>query len=299
MSFFKETCIEKIYSVSALIGGPGCNGNCLFCAGKYLRKEADADDPQYWRLYEAALKLCARYGGWSLSLTGSGEPTLYPKSITKALEVYQKCAAQGAYFSNVNLFTNGIQFGNRDFCDGYLPLWKSLGLTNIAVSIHSPYEDEQAKAYNLVSYPRFASILDNVRKHGVGVRATLLLRAGGVDSDTSYEGAVRRLTGEGFDNITSWPVGKPDGTANEYTPSYLDIFMIRRWLRNNAVMCHGHAWGGGVYDWNGNILRLTDYVTKHDPKKDYVRQLVVFQGSETGGPEVCYSWIRKGALCMK
>jgi hypothetical protein len=72
------------------------------------------------------------------------------------------------------------------------------------------------------------------------------------------------------------------------------LFGIRRWLQRNATLCHGHAWGGGVYDYDGNILRLTDYVTKHDPKKDFVRQLVVFQDGT-----VSYSWIRKGALCMK
>ena len=69
---------------------------------------------------------------------------------------------------------------------------------------------------------------------------------------------------------------------------------IKRWLNRNAKLCHGHSWGGGVYDYHGNILRITDYVTKHDPKKDFVRQLVVFQDAT-----VAYSWIREGALCMK
>ena len=58
--------------------------------------------------------------------------------------------------------------------------------------------------------------------------------------------------------------------------------------------CNGHSWGGGVFDYNGNILRYTDYVTKHNPTKDFVRQLVVFQDGT-----VAYSWIREGALCMK
>ena len=33
-------CIEKIYSVSALVGNGSCNANCDFCAGKYLRNQA-------------------------------------------------------------------------------------------------------------------------------------------------------------------------------------------------------------------------------------------------------------------
>jgi sulfatase maturation enzyme AslB (radical SAM superfamily) len=287
-------CIEKIYSVSALVGNGVCNANCDFCAGKYLRPEARKENQIYYKNLESAIKLCARYGGWSLSFTGSGEPTCEPDSLTKALEVYQKCAREGAYFPNVNLFTNGILFGDNNFCRSYLPLWRQLGLTNVALSIHSVNEDEQARAYNLDIYPNLETIVQNIRGQGVGVRATLLLRKDGVDNSTKYREAIDTLIGKGFDNITSWSIGNPDGTRNQFTPSRWGIFAIRRWLHKNAKFCHGHVWGGGVYDYNGNILRITDYVTKHNPKKDFVRQLVVFQDGT-----VAYSWIREGALCMK
>ena len=138
-------CIEKIYSVSALVGNGACNANCDFCAGKYLRPDAK-ETPLYYRNLEAAIKLSARYGGWSFSLTSSGEPTCTPDSVTRALEVYKKCADQGAFFPNVNLFTNGIDLEDKDFCKTYLPLWKDLGLTNVAISIHSEDEKEQAEA---------------------------------------------------------------------------------------------------------------------------------------------------------
>lgn len=286
-------CIEKIYSVSALVGNGKCNANCGFCAGKYLRPQAQEND-LYHKNLEAAIKLSARYGGWSLSLTSSGEPTCDPDALTRALKTYDKCAKEGAYFPNVNLFTNGIDFGNKEFCERYLPGWKQLGLTNVAVSIHSVDEKEQAKIYGLKSYPKLETIAENIREQGVGVRATLLLRKDGVDSSSKYEEGINSLIEKGIDNITSWPVGNPDGTRNEYTPSRFGLFGIRRWLQKNAKLCHGHSWGGGVYDYHGSILRITDYVTKHDPKKDFIRQLVVFQDGT-----VAYSWIREGALCMK
>ena len=109
-----------------------------------------------------------------------------------------------------------------------------------------------------------------------------------------YKEAVDTLISKGIENITSWPIGNPDGTRNNYTPSRRGLFGIQVWLHLNAKKCHGHVWGGGVFDYNGNILRYTDYVTKHDPKKDFVRQLVVFQDKT-----VAYSWIKEGALCMK
>lgn len=286
-------CIEKIYSVSALVGDGTCNANCGFCAGKYLRSQA-GENKLYDKNLEAAIKLSARYGGWSLSLTSSGEATCDPDALTHALKIYQKCAQQGAYFPNVNLFTNGILFGNEKFCERYLDTWKELGLNNIAVSIHSAVEKEQAAVYGIKNYPALEKIISNVEKHGLGVRGTLLLRKGGVDNSQKYEEAVKILIRKGIDNITSWPVGNPDGTRTEYTPSQLGLWGIQWWLHSNAIKCHGHDWGGGVFDYKGNILRYTDYVTRHDPKKDFVRQLVVFQDGT-----VAYSWIREGALCMK
>jgi sulfatase maturation enzyme AslB (radical SAM superfamily) len=286
-------CIEKIYSVSALTGDGSCNANCSFCAGKYLRPQAK-DNKLYDKNLEAAIKLSARYGGWSLSLTSSGEPTCDPDALTKALEIYHKCAKQGAYFPNVNLFTNGILFGDEDYCDKYLDTWRELGLNNIAVSIHDVDEKEQASIYGLDSYPDLEKIVNNIEKHGLGVRATLLLRKNGVDNSSKYESAIQTLIEKGIDNITSWPVGNPDGSRNEYTPSRIGLLKIKAWLHLNAKMCHGHVWGGGVFDYKGNILRYTAYVTKHNPKKPFVRQLVVFQDGT-----VAYSWIRKGALCMK
>ena len=296
-------CIEKIYSVSAVIGNGACNGRCAFCAGAYLRPQAESDNPLYWKNYASAIKLCARYGGWSLSLTSSGEPTCDPKAVTKALEVYSECAAQGAYLPNVNLFTNGILLGDPAYCEKWLPTWKKLGLTNIAVSIHSVDRLRQAQAYGLVSpfpltdanpYPEFPTIFGNIRKHGIGVRTTLLLRRGEVDSWRTYKASVDALIAMGSDNITSWPVGAPDGSRTQYTPSRLGLASIRLGLKWNAKLCHGHVWGGGVYDYHGAILRMTDYVTKHDPDLDFVRQLVVFQDGT-----VAYSWIKDGALCMK
>jgi len=288
-------CIEKIYSVSALVGNGSCNANCNFCAGRYLRPQAGRNEsPIYEKNLEAAIKLSARYGGWSLSLTSSGEPTSDPEAVTRALGVYDKCAKQGAYFPNVNLFTNGIRFGSEEFSRQYLPIWKKLGLTNVAVSIHSVNGAEQAKVYGLSEYPNLETIAKNIEREGVGVRGTLLLRKGGVDNSNKYADSVKTLIEKGINNITSWPIGNPDGTKNEFTPSWFELFGIRRWLHKNAKLCHGHVWGGGVFDFQGNILRYTDYVTKHDPDKDFVRQLVVFQDAT-----VAYSWIKEGALCMK
>lgn len=294
-------CIEKIYSVSALVGSGECNGNCSFCSGQYLRKQAweCVNSPTRYHLYlrnlEAAIKLSAGYRGWSLSLTSSGEPTCSPLYLTRALDVYKKCADQGRSFPNVNLFTNGLNFADPQFCSEWLPLWSRQGLNNVAISVHSVDHERQMRAYGRKGRYEFVKIRENIERHGLGVRATLLLHKGEADNGERYGRAIDTLIDDyGYRNITSWPVGKPDGSRNEYTPSRLGLLGIRAWLLRNAKMCHGHSWGGGVYDYKGSIVRFTDYVTRHDPKKDFVRQLVVFQDGV-----VAYSWIREGALCMR
>jgi sulfatase maturation enzyme AslB (radical SAM superfamily) len=286
-------CIEKIYSVSALVGSNACNGNCSFCAALDLRKDAPSNDKMP-PTFKSALKLSARYGGWSLSLTGSGEPTCSPNAVTNALQDYQECANQGAYFPNVNLFTNGILLGDRAFCDQYLPIWKELGLTAVAVSFHSTSIEGQKRAYGIKYYPSFHDIHENITRHGLQARATLLLRKDGIDDARAFQFAIYDLRDFGFTNITSWCIANPDGTYNEYSPTWLGRTNIKLWLRKKAKLCHGHVWGGGVYDYKGMLIRLTDYVTKHNPNRDYVRQLVVFQDGL-----VAYSWIKEGAICFK
>lgn len=287
-------CIEYIYSVSALVGSSACNANCSFCAAKDLRKDANPNNELYYRNLEAAIKLSARYGGWSLSLTSSGEPTCSPEALTKALEVYSKCAKEGAFFPNVVLFTNGIKFADKHFCKKWLPIWKELGLNNIAISVHSVDLQKQAEVYGIKNYPSFQLLKQNIEEYGIGIRVTLLLRKGEIDCVSSYKNAVDRLISYGINNITSWPIGEADNSRNEFTPTRLNLLKIRLWLRTHCKICHGHIWGGGVFDYNGSILRYTTYVTKHKPRKPYVRQLVVFQDAT-----VAYSWIRKGALCLK
>lgn len=286
-------CIEKIYSVSALVGSDKCNGNCKFCAAKGLRKDA-LDNDLMPETYKAAIKLSARYGGWSLSLTSSGEPTCSPNAVTNALKDYNECTKEGAYFPNVNLFTNGILLGDEKYCDKWLPLWKSLGLTSIAISIHEIYEENQKEIYGVNNYPKYETIFKNIRKHGLQCRATLLLRKGGVENISKVKEAINYLKHCGCTNISSWPIGNPDNSRNECTPSRLNLIKLKLWLRFKAKKCHGHVWGGGVYDYKGVLFRITSYVTKHKPNSKYIRQLVVFQDGT-----VAYSWIKEGAICFK
>lgn len=284
-------CIEKIYSVSVLVGSNACNGNCSFCAAKDLKSQAqkDGDVPPN---FASALRLCSKYGGWSLSITGSGEPTMSPESVTNSLKVLYDLRNEGVSFPFVNLFTNGIRLADDDFCAKYLPIWKEYGLTAIAVSVHSVSEIEQAEALGLKSYPTFQKIFNNIKKYGLVPRATLLLRRGGIDNATKFHHAVDYLFDE-IKMITTWPLANTDGSRASFTPSRFGLWSIKWWIHRNTKRVLGHAWGGSVNDYNGKSLRMTPYVSKHKPNAHFIRQLVVFQDGR-----VAYSWFQEGAFCI-
>ena len=212
-------CIDKIYSVSVLVGSGACNGNCNFCSGKYLRDQAQKDGDIPANL-DSALRLSSKYGGWSVSITSSGEPTLSPESVTRVLARMHDLRQEGVSFPFVNLFTNGILLADEKFCEKWLPVWKKYGLTAIAVSIHSVFEWEQAEAYGLKHYPSLVKIFANIRKYDLIPRVTLLLRKGGIDNAKEFKSAVDYLMlTHKIKMITTWPLANPDGSRASFTPS--------------------------------------------------------------------------------
>jgi len=290
-------CIEKIYSISVLTGNGMCNAKCKHCAAVDLRKQSLPSTEGTIRNLRAAMRLSRNYGGWAISLTSSGEPSMSPIAVTKTLqEIDSEAKDHGTAFPFINLFTNGILFGDKGYCDKWLPKWKKLGLTAVAVSVHSTKRAEQAKAYGLLpkNYPSLQVIFDNIKAHGLTPRVTLLLGKDNINNAKTYKEAVDDLIDMGVNMITSWPLQTYDGKRFEHTPSRLGMMSIRWWLLRNTERTLGHSWGGTVNSYKGISLRLTNYVSKHKPKNKFIRQLVVFQDGT-----VAYSWFQKGAFCIK
>jgi uncharacterized Fe-S cluster-containing radical SAM superfamily enzyme len=287
-------CIDRIYSVSAAIGGPKCNANCPGCAGRAIRSAAAAveDYNKAPRNIVAASRLCVNYGGWSLALTSAGEPTLYPDAITDTLKTLKENGVQWPF---INLFTNGIRLANDGHIQDMLPYWRELGLTSVALSVHNIDDEKNAAAYGL-SLDRFYKLrdaLEVIKRADLCPRIVLLLGKGNVDNAKEYKRALDYLHDIGVTIVTSWELRNNDGTRCEQTPRRRDMFGIKLWLlaRTQAVM--GHIWGGMVRSYKGMNVRLTDYVSEHHPWNDYIRQLVLLPGGR-----VSYSWYQEGMFCL-
>jgi pyruvate-formate lyase-activating enzyme len=305
MKIFNAGCIEKIYSVSILVGSGTCDAKCKHCAATYLRK--DSNNKGTTKNLKQALRLCRHYGGWSLSLTSTGEPTLSPNAITETLEAIYELRSEGTVFTNINLFTNGFEIArNPDFKNKWLPLWKSLGLTAIAVSLHHTHYDLNIIPYNVEpnrsKYPHYKETIDIIKEVGLIPRVTLLLNKGYIDNVKDYNKAINTLIDDyGVYMITSWPILSFDGKRIENTPSRWNLFKIKLFLRfsKHTKLTMGHTWGGSVNGFKSNkgnwgSVRLTNYVSKHSPKNDFVRQLVLFQDGT-----LSYSWYQPDAICIK
>lgn len=111
-------------SLGLIVGTGECNAHCPHCAGIPLRKFAPAQDGV---LDEALLRKTLRdswdAGARRISLSGSGEPTLSPKSVTRTLDIIGELGIDGIRFNQINLYTNGIRIGtDLEFC-WHLDVW--------------------------------------------------------------------------------------------------------------------------------------------------------------------------------
>lgn len=295
---FSSDCVDKIFSVSIVVGSEACNANCLHCGGRSLRKNALPGNEGTTKGLKSALALCSKYGGWAISLTGSGEPLCSPEAVTKTLEAISKLEDKGITFPFINMFTNGIDLvNNPEIRNHYLPLWQKLGLTAVAISIHDVDYEKNRRAYNVpddFDFPRLEEMVKVVRDAGLAPRVTLLLHKGYCDNVDDYRRNLDVLKQMGVHMVTSWPLCNPDGSRNKYTPSRLNLFRIRFFLWNSCPRIFNQIWGGGVYNYHGLSARLTTYVSEHSPTNNYIRQLVLFQDGT-----VAYSWFQEGAFCLK
>ncbi|MDD5251141.1 MAG: hypothetical protein PHT12_00735 [Patescibacteria group bacterium] len=292
-----DTCVDKIYSISVVVGSGECNAKCRHCGGRFLRPGALSGVQGTIKGLESAIILCKQYGGWAISLTSSGEPLMSPDAVTETLREIDRLKRMGYGMAFVNLFTNGFLLTDQRIREHYLPLWKSLGLTAVAISIHDVDYARNRECYNVadeVAIPTLAEMVGAVKDAGLVPRITLLLHRGYCDNPVDYQRNLDALRDLGVYMVTSWAMCKPNGEWNQYSPSRWNLFRIRFFLWANCPRVFNQIWGGGVYNYHGLSARLTTYVSEHKPTNNFIRQLVVFQDGT-----VAYSWFQEGNFCLK
>jgi len=222
-------------SLSLFVGTSECNGKCGHCAGvplrKYVPKEDGIIDSD---LIYQTIKTCYDSGARYLSISSSGEPTLSPLSVTKTLELVDKCKYEGIQFSPINLYSNGIRIGEeKSFCDTYLSLWRNLGLTTVYVTVHDVNEKENARIYGVESYPSLDRVLSRIHGADLLVRANLVLNKRTIGTFDKFVSTIEELERKGVDCISAWPIrDKEDKVDIKLSPLEEELDRMERWVED-------------------------------------------------------------------
>jgi len=227
--------MSKVTSLSLFVGTGKCNAKCKHCAGVPLREYAPKTDGDVdlEHLFQV-LQECAAKGAHYLSITSSGEPTLSPESLTKVLQFIKDKKFR---FSPINLYTNGIRIGeDLEFSNRFLPLWASLGLTSLYVTIHSIDEKVNAKTYGVGQYPPLKLILERIHRAGLLMRANIMLHKAGIFSLQDFQLTTQHLLALGVDKISAWPIRNlKDKVDLDLAPSIKVLGSIESWIKKQDL----------------------------------------------------------------
>ncbi len=228
--------LNGLKSVSIFVGTGNCNAHCPHCAGRIHRKYAPKEDGIINEdLIRKTLRECYSKGARSLSISSSGEPTLSPISVTKVLQLIYNLKEEGINFNKINLYSNGIIIGNdEEFCDKYLSLWKSLGLTTIYITIHDTNEENNARVYGIKEYPSLKNIISRIHSYGIKVRGNLVLNREVISNLNEFVSMIKKLAVLKLDSVSAWPIRNDNDKVDiEIAPSKEELGKIRNWIGSN------------------------------------------------------------------
>jgi len=219
-----------------MLGTADCNANCPECAGRKHRNRCSPRDGTLWPLGIMELLMSAHGNGCRrVVLTGAGEPTLSPIDVHIALMVINTLREDGLRFDQVKLYTNGLRIGlEEDFAKGRLARWRSMGLTDVSVTVYSDSERRHAEAIGVTKMPNFADIFLPIIRTGLTARACVVLKKGYTDDTRSLLRLARRLQRLGVSELSAWPLKDLDGQVSPLAPSDEMIAEMQERLASRA-----------------------------------------------------------------
>ena len=232
-----NSLLNKVNSLSFLVGTAECNAGCKHCAGIPLRKDAPKsdgiiDEDSINKLIRESYGLGARY----ISISSSGEPTLSPLSVTKLLKMIHGYESEGMKFSPINLYSNGIKIGeDENFCKDYLPLWKGYGLTTLYVTVHDIDEKKNAEVYGVEKYPLLEQVISRIHGADLKMRANIVLSQNTIHTFENFSSTVKYLLKLGVDTISAWPIRDivKDKVDIINSPVTSEMERMTYWIVNN------------------------------------------------------------------
>ena len=306
----------KVHTLTAIVGGLGCNASCPYCISHMTPTCGVSDYPGDGfdrRNFDVACMFAERNGVSTLLLTGKGEPTLYLEDIREYL-----LAATGK-FPFIELQTNGIRICNyngeesRTIPGSLLSDWYRLGMTTVSISIAHPDIEENARIFRPGNPYDFWKAVEKLHAHGFSVRINCTLLKGFVDTpqgvkdlrDKCAKYKVEQMTVREVaapDDLThgSWheadsPVTRAFRAASDFSVKGLcdrTLMAAKAHVQEKCVELLELPHGGKVLDWNGQNVCLGNCMTETRDPED-IRQLIFFPDGH-----LRTSWQHEGAIIL-
>lgn len=289
----------RINTFTILAGSAACNARCPYCISRMTpRYGIGFNEPKVnWRNFKKACRFAQVSGVTTILITGKGEPTLYPKQITKFLRYIKPFD-----FPLIELQTNGILFWTESKkYERYLREWYKLGLTMIAISIVHYKVKKNKKIFTPKSeYVNLDELINNLHKLGFSVRLSCMLIKGYIDNIDEVRRMAEYARNLGIEQLSFRKLAKPlepeEKEVSEYTIRHSltekNLDKITSFLseKGKKLMTLPHE--AIIYDLNGQNICLTNALTI-EPEKDDLRQIIFFPDGH-----LRFDWQFRGAILI-
>ncbi len=287
----------RIQTLSIIAGSEACNARCPFCVSKMTPPNGvELTEPEVnWRNFDIACRLAKQSGVTTAMFTGKGEPTLFPRQITKFLDKMQKYE-----FPFIELQTNGIKL-TEDY-DNFLHEWRNCGMTTIAISIvhYQPIENRKIYVPYRDKYIDLKSLVAKLHASGFSVRLTCIGARGYIDSVDQLKNLLYFAKGLKVEQVTFTPVNKPEELSqieawewarkHHLLQEQLDAIVEFLETKGHHVLTLAH--GARVYDLEGQNICLNHCLTVQ-PNSEEMRNLIFFPDGH-----LRYLWQYPGAILL-
>lgn len=285
----------RIQTFSIVAGTTECNAQCPYCISKMTPKQGiSLEEPKVnWRNFEKSCRLAEINRVTTVLITGKGEPTLYPKQITKFLGNLKRFN-----FPLLELQTNGIILAKKGY-DKYLRAWYELGLTMIALSVVH-YEQKSNKKIFSDDYPELKNLISKLHKIGFSVRLSCTMLKGFIDNQKEVQNLIKKAKEWKVEQLSVRKLAMPKHSENsgistwtkENVVNNLELEKMKKFVVKNGNRIMTLQDGAQIYDVNGQNICLTDALTIK-PKSDNLRQIIFFPDGH-----LRFDWQYKGATLI-
>jgi len=289
----------KIQTLSIVAGSKACNAGCPFCVSRMTGLELDAKEPDVnWRNFHKACRLAQMNNVTTALITGKGEPTIFPKQITRFMVEMD----DGEYrFPFIELQTNGLLIANGK-CDDHLQTWYDYGMTTIAISLVHWERDRNQEVYKFRNRNHYdlAALIAKLKKIGFSVRMTVMLLNEFIDHPAKIDSLVIFAKRNKVQQLTVRPIRKPEATHDDDVSQFIINHglplekekVIGEYLDSKGSLLMTLPHGAKIYDYQGQNICLADCLTIN-PEGNDVRQLIFFPDGS-----LRYDWQYPGAILI-